>query len=141
MTTENGLPATRVHDFVMQLLAFIADEELHGLIWWRTDGEYAPITFWTNSNDLLAWGCADGEEINETTLPLLRQAVADCKAIDPVCGAITGCELFACRLNKMRPQGAAYPKDRELWPLFDACGPEREIGLGNPYRPGEYKSA
>lgn len=140
ITKESEAPALRVHAIVMQILEFIDVEELHGLIWWRTDGEYAPITFWTNSNDLLAWGCADGEEINEETLPLLKQAVEDCKAIDPVCGAITGCELFACRMNKMRPQGAAYPKERELWPLFDACGPERETGLGNPYKPGEYKS-
>ena len=40
----------------------------------------------------------------------------------------------------MRPQGAYYPEsDPETWPLFDDCGPEREVGLGNPYRPGERK--
>lgn len=50
--------------------------------------------------------------------------------------------LFACRSRKMRPQGACYPDDHpELWPLFDACGPEREVGMGNPYRPGERKKA
>jgi hypothetical protein len=128
-------------EFVMQVMTFFSDEELIGILHWRTDGEHAPITFWTNSSDLLAWGCADCEEINEATFPILKQAVEDCKAIDPVLGGIMGCELFACRVNKMRPQGAAYPKNRELWPLFDACGPERETGIGNPYRPGEYKPA
>lgn len=50
------------------------------------------------------------------------------------------CDLFAARVRGMRPQGAAYTfYPPETWPLFDACGPEREIGFGNPYRPGEYK--
>lgn len=127
------------HDFVMQVLRFFDEEDLVGMLHWRTDENHAPITFFINTNDLLAWGCADCEEVNEETLPVLKQAIEDCKAIDPVLGGITGCELFACRMNKMLPQGAAYPEKRELWPLFDACGPEREIGIGNPYRPGEYK--
>lgn len=48
-------------------------------------------------------------------------------------------ELFAARVREMRPQGACYkgyPKD--LWPLFDACGPERETGMGNPHAAEEY---
>lgn len=48
-------------------------------------------------------------------------------------------ELFAARVRGMRPQGACYkgyPKD--LWPLFDACGPERETGMGNPHAAEEY---
>jgi len=123
--------------FVMDVLAFVAAHDIHGMLIWRTDGAYAPITFWVNSNDILCWGCADCVEINEETFPLLQQSVDDCKAIDSVCGAVYGCDLFACRVSKMRPQGAAYPKDRALWPLFDACGPEREVGLGNPLRPGD----
>lgn len=126
-------------NFVMEVLGFIADEDLHDMLWWRTDGEYAPVTFWINCNDLFAWGFADAEDLTPESLPVLKQAVADCKEIDSVCGSITGCELFACRMRKMRPQGAAYPEERELWPLFDVCGPERETGLGNPYKPGEYK--
>jgi hypothetical protein len=46
---------------------------------------------------------------------------------------VWGCDLFVCRERKMRPQGAVYPEDRRFWPLFDACGPEREVGLGNPH--------
>lgn len=49
-------------------------------------------------------------------------------------------DLYSCRIEGMRPQGAVYRHNKkELWPLFDACGPEREVGLGNPYKPGEYK--
>jgi hypothetical protein len=50
----------------------------------------------------------------------------------------SGITLYACRRKHMRPQGASYPSDKELWPLFDACGPEREISLGNPCHPGDY---
>lgn len=123
-------------DFVLEVLAFFSDEEMHELLWWRTDEEYAPVTFFVNTNDLLAWGCADGERITTENLPLLRQAMADCKKVGKYCW-YEAVALFACRLNKMRPQGAAYPKNKAFWPLFDACGPEREVGLGNPKRPGE----
>lgn len=50
-------------------------------------------------------------------------------------------DLFAAKVKGMRPQGAAYtyiPTD--AWDLFDACGPERQTGMGNPYKPGEYRS-
>lgn len=126
-------------EFILDLLGFVADQDLCGMLYWRTDGQYAPVTFWINTNDLFAWACAEGEEVNESNLPLLKQSVEDCVKIDPILGTLEGCALFAARMNKMRPQGAAYPKCRELWPLFDACGPEREISIGNPYRPGEYK--
>ena len=50
-------------------------------------------------------------------------------------------DLFAARSRQERPQGACYSGyDRSIWSLFDACGPEREVGLGNPYVPGEYDS-
>ena len=41
--------------------------------------------------------------------------------------------LFACRMRKMRPQGACYKNIRpEVVALFDACGPDREIDKVNP---------
>ena len=121
---------------VLQMLAFIADHDLFDSFTWRTAGAYAPITFWLDCSDLLSWGCADAELVNAENLSLLQQAIADCKAIDPQQGVANGCDLFVCRVNKCRPQGVAYPKNRELWPLFDACGPERAVGLGNPCKPG-----
>ena len=132
------------NDFVTQLLTWIAEEDLHGSIFWRTDEASKNITFFVNTNDILAWGCADAEEINEQTFPVLQQAVADCKAIDPICGANIGCDLFACRMNKMRPQGAVYLTNlanRKFWPLFDACGPERIVGYGNPFGQNNVDSA
>jgi hypothetical protein len=41
--------------------------------------------------------------------------------------------LFACRSRNSRPQGAIYKRiSKALVPLFDACGPERMTGFGNP---------
>ena len=48
-------------------------------------------------------------------------------------------DLFAARVRQMRPQGAAYKVryDESIWPLFDECGPVREVGFGNPKEPGQ----
>ena len=58
----------------------------------------------------------------------MEQAFKDCED--------HGGELFCARIRKMRPQGACYAYyDKKDWHLFDACGPERECGFGNPMTP------
>lgn len=121
----------------MPILQFLAKHELTSSVWWRCDGKFAPITFLLNMNDVFAWACADAEELTLENLPVFEQAVKDCMEACDV-GEAYAPNLFAARIRKMRPQGAAYPPDKELWPLFDAAGPVREIGLGNPYgHPGD----
>ena len=94
-------------------------------IWWRVDGEYAPLTIFVNCNDLFFWGCSDAEMITIDNIDVFEQAYKD--SIDH------GGLLFCCRVRGMRPQGAYYKYlDDGEKPLFDACGPEREIKLGNP---------
>lgn len=122
------------YDFVLHVLAFIDEEDLRDVIRWNINGEH--IAFVVICNDLTDWGCADAQVINEENFAILKQSVAECNVIDPALGSIVGCELFVCRVRGTRPQGAAYPGDRKLWALFDACGPERAIGVGNPYAPG-----
>lgn len=124
-------------DDIMPILSLFAEHDLCDMLNWRCDGEYAPITFWINCNDLFAWATADGEDITIERLPVLKTAIEDCIKINSVLGAIYGCNLYACRVRGMRPQGCCYPQDPELWPLFDASGPERETGLGNPYKRGD----
>ena len=83
-------------------------------------------------NDVFSWGCADSEWIAVDELPDL----VECLALNYECGDI----LWVCRKSKIRPQGAYYSYiPKELWSEFDACGPEREKGPGNPCAPGEYK--
>lgn len=86
-------------------------------------------------NDIFFWGCADAEDINEETLPLYHKALEDCGENHEVAAM-----LYCARIRKERLQGAAYSFVPEvLWQLFHDCGPEREVGFGNPYKPGEYK--
>lgn len=97
---------------------------------WRVDGEYAPVSFFVMCNDFFDWACADVEAITPDNLPVLEQALKDCKALD---NEEWGAELFCARVREMRPQGAFYKSiPEELWPLFDACGPVRQTGFGNP---------
>jgi hypothetical protein len=123
--------------FVLRVLATVGTDN-HEDIWWRTDGEYGPVTFWVKCSDLFWWGTADLEELTPENVGLLEQSYRDAKAAAP--GDCTaegyGSLLFCCRVRGLRPQGCCYPENRALWPLIDACGPEREVGFGNPYPPG-----
>lgn len=121
--------------FAFRVLDVLARADMHDSLWWRTDGGYAPATFWIMCNDVFAWGCADAEPLTPDSLPDLEQALRDEAAVTG--NNIYGDDLYCARRRGRRPQGAAYPNDRRLWPLFDACGPERPTGLGNPYPPGE----
>lgn len=124
----------------LEVLNVFSENDAHSELWWRTDSEYAPITFFVNCNDLFCWGCADCEEIeNDNDLEALKLAFEDCKNTHRL-GQYYASLLWVCRKRKARPQGAYYSHFmKELWPLFDACSPERETGFGNPYKPGEYK--
>jgi hypothetical protein len=121
--------------FMAQLLTLIAKYDAFGELYWRSDLTY----FSVNCNDVFAWGTSEGEEVTPDNIDQLESAFADCAAISSTIGEIYGPWLFAARNRKMRPQGASYPEEREPWPLFDACGPERKVGFGNPYKPGDYK--
>lgn len=106
------------------------DGPSHDELWWRTDAEYAPVTLLVNCNDLFFWGCADAEHLEPDNIADLEKAVADAKeAGDERHGHL----LWVARKRGLRPQGAYYKYFKEgIKPLFDACGPEREIGFGNP---------
>lgn len=112
-------------DRLLRIFAFDNTDDL----WWRgRDGaSTGPLEFFVNCNDVFAWGCADCEKIeSDEDLDALDQAKADAPNDWPL--------LFVARKRKTRPQGAVYKHfDIESIPLFNACGPRREPGLGNPY--------
>lgn len=104
------------------------------ILFWRTDGEYAPVTIFVICNDTFGWGCADLEEITPDNIGELEKALEDVKAANSKSGYIHMDTLFVSRVRKMRPQNAVYPLDEpEICKLLDECGPEREVGPGNPY--------
>lgn len=130
------LSPTDLLGFILHLLHVIAGAEGHDWLWWRTDGEYAPVTFFANCNDCFWWATSDCERITPENIDILGQAIIDCEQADPVFGTIYAAELFAARVRKMRPQGATYtPNNKFMWPLYDACGPKRDTdkeAFGNP---------
>lgn len=129
---------------LLEIMAVVAEADGTDCISWRCDGEYAPISFWINCNDLFWWGTADGEDLTYEQLPILKQAIVDCKAIKAY--AFWAFTLYCCRVRKMRPQGCCYPgatpegvkeEYEELARLFDTCGPERLVDMNNPYARGK----
>jgi len=114
-------------DFTRQLLKLFSIYDCHSELWW-TDVA-GQLTFFINCNDMFHWATADLEEITVENFHVLEESLE--------AAGYWGPELFCARVRAMRPQGAFYEKviPKEVWPLFDACGPEREIDrapFGNP---------
>jgi len=116
-------------DFTQRVLAAFSQGDICDGVWWKAEGDQ--LRLYAICSDVFAWGTADLEEITPERLPILDQALADLLAVSGDSG-IWLPELYAARIRCMRPQGAAYPGDPQVDALFDACGPERPVGLGNP---------
>lgn len=118
-----------MEQFKINLLKLVAQHGLQSDINWNED-----LNFYVGCNDIFFWGCADAEDIeNQEDVDLLQQSIVDCEKLNTL-NTVYATELFCARKRKMRPQGACYPQEEtKLWPLFDACGEEREVGVGNPY--------
>lgn len=121
-------------EFILRILRLVQPMDCDDILW-VTHGEYAPVAFMVNCSDLFYWASADSEDVTPENISELEKAYSDAKA---ACehGRIYAQSLFACRMRKMRPQGACYKSyPAEMWPLFDACGPEREVTPGNTPKP------
>lgn len=113
-------------DTALRMFAVTGEHEACDEIWWRTDGEYAPVTFFVGCNDLFFWACADAEAITDENIDIFEQSYRDAaNATDD--GDLYGHLLFCCRARGMRPQKPYYAHfPDELHPLLDGCGPERD---------------
>ena len=111
---------------VLEQFAFDYCDEL----FWRVDDGHLSIH--VTCSDQFFWGAADCEPITPESLPELIQARRDAEAAAGDAGYDWPL-LYCARRRGMRPQGAVYKHlEPALHPLFDACGPERETGYGNP---------
>jgi hypothetical protein len=122
---------------VMEIFS-LSHADSYGDLFWRVDD--GKLTLYANVSDVFMWGGSDVEEITRETLPELEQAYADLKAVG---GESFTAELYAARRRKMRPQGAAYLGEADeagpaVAALYNACGPERAIDMGNPQEPPVY---
>jgi len=122
------------HRFLVRVLEIfsMSHADAYGDVFWRVDD--SELTLYANVSDVFAWGGSDAEPITPQTLDALERAYTDLKAVE---AEEFTAELYAARQRGMRPQGAAYPSQtHESWrrvsALYDACGPERAVGFGNP---------
>lgn len=114
---------------VVEILMCLDELNMADALFWRAHNGI--VHFYIDCSDRFAWGSADGETLSPATLPTLRQAYKDLAAIGG--GEVSHTDLLYCaRMRQFRPQHACYPKNPQTWPLFDACGPARTAGLGNP---------
>ena len=119
-------------DNIMRVLKLTGFEYTSNL-WWRDDEE-GRLQMFINCSDFFAWGGADLEEITDANIDLLASTVAECEDILGKYNADDAFLLWCARLRQRRPQGAYYKNlEEELWPLFDECGPEREVTFVNPH--------
>lgn len=129
-------------DFVLRVLRAFGGvrEDLHDDLWWRCDGEYAPVTFFVKCSDAFWWGTADLERLTPANVGEMERALADLNAVpDPgrtLFPFVHAPLLFCARVRRKRPQGCVYRRlPRQVWPLFDACGPGRPVDAFNTRRP------
>ncbi len=126
-------------DMIVRILSIF---DSSGDFMWRTDGQYAPVSFFILCSDFFWWAVSDAEKITEDNLDLLETTFMELKQLGDALNKRTGSLysadsftglLFCARVRKMRPQGAYYVHLPEsLWSLFDACGPERPVDDLNP---------
>lgn len=117
-------------EFERAVFAIFEKAECRESLLWRVLND--SIEFSADVSDVFAWGGADAETIGYQDLPLLVETWADLTHLDKL---VWLPELYAARKRGERPQGAAYPSALDGWKLkelFDACGPVRTTGFGNP---------
>lgn len=131
------------NDFILRVLRVFENADSYDSVFWRTDGEHAPITFFALCNDVFWWATADAEKITEENVGLLESTARELIEIDSKERASHACHpctnldahshptiylesLFAARCRKMRPQRPFMKNMKDpILSLFLACGPER----------------
>lgn len=142
MTQNRGVPFQSDWNYAHLLrLLTLFEWDCTENLWWRHD-EKNKLCFFVRCNDVFNWGSADCEEIIASDLPALEQAYDDVIKVDHDYGDIYFSDLWVSRQINRRPQGA-YMKSlpESLRPLFEACGPVREVDLVNPVEYDETKKA
>lgn len=120
--------STLSKDQILEVLRIFEFGDQEGLFWRDFDGI---LHMYVLCSDVFFWGSADMEEITPENLPLLHETREELHKINQDMQLDT---LFCARVRKIRPQGALYKYlDEDTWHLFDDCGPERDVGIGNPH--------
>ena len=112
-------------ELLLKIMKLFAENDACDELYWNNELEP-----WVNCSDFFWWGCGDGEDIEtDEDLELLEQCFKDSEDHPTL--------LYCARRRKERPQGAYYKYLKDEAELFNACGPERKTGSGNPQTPEE----
>ncbi|MGC2062052.1 MAG: hypothetical protein WA610_03675 [Thermodesulfovibrionales bacterium] len=121
MKKSKEINIRHLDEFVKRLLVFSAAADITCELMWNTNLEFSIMC-----SDIFSWGCSDAERITEETLPELEKAVRDA-------GSEFGPLLYCARQRKCRPLRAFYEHiNKDLWPLFDACGASHDTENRDP---------
>lgn len=139
--TSTFTPTTKTPEvgdtLALRVLRVFAFEYCSDVFWREDDGV---LSMHVQCSDVFFWGSSDSEEITGENVDLLEETFAECEVVFGRYQADEAGVLFVARVRGERPQGAYYANLGDAWTvLFDACGPEREVGFGNPMTPEQAK--
>ena len=109
---------------VLRVLEFFANHDIRESLKWCWEIEPATIRPYLDASDWFRKGAVEAVYFGADDLPAIEQAMRECEAMAKFCEGY-GPLLWACRKEKRRPAKESYPDCEKLWPLFDACGPEK----------------
>lgn len=120
--------------YVLEVLEFAERTGSEFEIDWSVEKYERSLRFYYRCNDTYFWGTSDAEEIELGDIDTINKVYEEVMKLLPdesyYSMATNALLVWASRKRGMRPQGCAYPEHKALWPLLDACGPERESGIG-----------
>ena len=120
----NNLEKKYFYDFILQVLSVYAKYNLQSFLTYRTDGEYAPVTFWAESHqNLFAPIGTFDVTLTPENLPLLEKALEDVDKASNSLLTHCGLDLFICRMNKRKPNYEWWhlPAEATLMPQSETC--------------------
>lgn len=109
--------------FVHDVLNTIYYNDAHDDLFWTVSDD--TIKFSIMCSDVFWWATADTEEVNEDSLPLLKQSYKDVKEASGE--SFYGSSLYCARRRMLRPQRPYLDRigNTQVRALFEAAGPER----------------
>jgi hypothetical protein len=106
--------------FTLAMLQIGEETDRSDMLFWRTRGEFAPVTFFVMCSAFFSWASADAEPVTGDDIPELRKAIADVYAVEKD-EREWGFLLWVCRKRGKQPADFAYrsmPANTALILLF-----------------------
>lgn len=107
-------------EFLLRVLHLTATIDNTDCIWWRTDGNYSPVSIFVNCHGQFEAGLADCEELTPQNIHLLEEAITEVGPTEP---SLYVPMLFCAKVRKKCPRIEMYQNSPSLREVFERCGP------------------